>query len=163
MLGDGAPVPRRRVGRPFEDWLKPNKQTGCLEWTGSTTRYGYGRIRIGRRLYLAHRVAFIRAYGLIPEGKYVCHQCDNPACCNPEHLFLGTQFENMADMYRKGREPNKLGQNNPASKLTDADVRQIRKMYAAGGVSQAALGRKYGVSTVMIGLIVRREKWQHIF
>lgn len=163
MLGDGAPVPRRRVGRPFEDRLKPNGQMGCLEWTGSKTRYGYGRIRIGQRLYLAHRVAFIRAYGLIPDGKYVCHQCDNPACCNPEHLFLGTQFENMADMYRKGREPNKLGQNNPAAKLTDAEVRQIRKMYAEGGISQAALGRKFGVSTVMVGLIVRREKWQHIF
>ena len=163
MLGDGAPVPRRRVGRPFEDRLRPNGQTGCLEWTGGTTRYGYGRIRIGQRLYLAHRVAFIRAYGLIPEGQYVCHQCDNPACCNPEHLFLGTQFDNMADMYRKGREPNKLGQKNPAAKLTDDDVRQIRKMYAAGGVSYSALGRKFGVSTVMIGLIVRREKWQHIF
>ena len=163
MLGDGAPIRGRRVGRPFEDWLKLNEQTGCLEWTGTKTPYGYGRIRISQRAYLAHRVAFIRAHGLIPEGMYVCHQCDNPSCCNPEHLFLGTQTENMADMYKKGRQPNRLGENNSASKLTDDQVRQIRMMYAEGGISQGALGRQFDVSTVMIGLIVRREKWKHIF
>lgn len=79
------------------------------EWVGDclvyppTKRDGYGRIRVDGKSWLAHRFSWVLANGPIPEGMYVCHRCDNPPCINPEHLFLGTQTDNMRDMAAKGR------------------------------------------------------------
>ncbi len=78
-------------------------ETGCWEWIGSTVKGGYGRVRYLGQLKLAHCVAWTVMRGQIPAGLKVCHQCDNPCCCNPDHLFLGTQKENMRDCIAKGR------------------------------------------------------------
>ena len=79
------------------------KGNGCLEWTGGKDRSGYGAILVGGRQTGTHRLAWVLANGPIPSGMYICHQCDNPACCDIDHLFLGTPSDNARDRERKGR------------------------------------------------------------
>lgn len=84
--------------------LTRSPANGCLEWSGVTNRRGYGRLQVQGRMVLTHRLAWELANGSIPEGMNVLHRCDNPPCCDPEHLFLGTQKDNVADMIAKGRK-----------------------------------------------------------
>jgi len=108
VTGTRAPI-SERLNRRLE--VNPN---GCLEWTGGTTKDGYGLIRVESKVRYTHRVAWTLKRGPIPPGIKVLHHCDNPPCCETEptegypdgHLFLGTQFDNMADMVAKGRQVN---------------------------------------------------------
>jgi len=98
--------------RTLEDrfWSKiQDRDNGCKEWVASTNRLGYGTTRIERKFYLAHRFVWELTKGPIPEGLCVLHSCDNPPCCNIEHLWLGTRDDNNKDRMRKGR-----GRSNPA-------------------------------------------------
>lgn len=81
-------------------WSKVDRGTDdeCWDWKGSTNRYGYGRMRIRGRLYYVHRIVWELFYGPIPEGKLVLHKCDNSLCVNPNHLYIGTQSDNMSDL-----------------------------------------------------------------
>lgn len=90
--------------------LQPN---GCIEWTGYTDRKGYGRFSSVGGEVLCHRIAYAQHFGVSVTGKYVLHRCDNPRCCNPQHLFLGTNQDNMDDMVRKGRSTRRYGKDNP--------------------------------------------------
>jgi DNA-binding XRE family transcriptional regulator len=105
----------------------------------------------------AHRVAYEVYRGPIPDGMHVCHKCDNRICVNPDHLFLGTHAENMADMSKKNRQAR--GADNGSAKLTEIDVRAIR---AENSKSQSELGKDYGVSQSYISKIKRRESWKHV-
>jgi hypothetical protein len=135
--------------------------TACWNWTGSQTR-GYGVMNIGSsRTQLAHRVAWIVANGSIPDGLLVCHRCDNPACCNPAHLFLGTDRDNHNDKIAKGRArapAPKRGESNCRAKLTAKEVLSI----LADRRSNVALAREHAVSPSLISLIRRGGVWKHL-
>lgn len=149
-------------------WLKVDIRgpDECWEWQGACAR-GYGRVIAtapSRRLLYAHRVAWELAYGPIPEGMLVCHHCDNKGCCNPSHLFVGTQSDNMRDAFTKGRlhVPDSVGEKNTNSKLTNRQAVEIRKENATGRYTQVELGVIYGVSQQTISRIVNRKLWKHV-
>jgi hypothetical protein len=135
--------------------------TGCHEWQGNRFQSGYGRIKVGGREHRAHRFIWTCAIGPIPEGKLLLHRCDNPPCVRLDHLFLGTNADNMADMVTKGRASKNQtrtyasGGTHHNAKLTDAQVMELRGRYDAGGTSQAALAAEYGVSQALVSQIIR--------
>lgn len=136
----------------------------CIEWRGARHRQGYGSQRVGGRTVLAHRVAFERANGPIPNGLHVLHRCDNPPCVNPEHLFLGSHQDNMDDRQRKGRTrtPEALcGSASSCARLTEVDAGVIRHL-AECDVNQGRIARLYGVSQTMVSRIKLRKAWAHV-
>lgn len=150
-------------------WSKVDKTENCWLWRGAKYRGGYGAFRIDSNIQTtAHRVAYILTYGELPKNLIVCHSCDNRLCVNPSHLFIGTQQDNIDDMFRKGRQAKKellghkqVGELNHAAKLTEAIVLEIRELFKLG-FSQADIGRKTGVSRLNIWNIVHHKSWTHI-
>jgi hypothetical protein len=133
--------------------------TGCVLWAGTLDHRGYGILTSGthgrgRRSFRAHRVAWELARGAIPEGLCILHACDNRACVNVDHLFLGTHLDNMADRSRKERQANR--------KLTAQTVRLIRARYRAGGVSQQQLADDHGVHQNTISRTIRGVSWMQV-
>lgn len=148
-------------------WAKVTKgaESACWEWQASRDPLGYGffRMSMGESMWRSNRVAWTLTHGSIPDGMIVCHRCDNPPCCNPAHLFLGTDADNCADRVAKGRSSRMIthfGETSPNAKLTAAQVEEIRLRYAAGGIFQRELGEEFGVSQTQIGRIVRRVRWK---
>lgn len=142
----------------------------CWEWTACRGTDPYGNIRYGffgfrGKNQLAHRIAWVIANGDIPEGMQVLHKCDNPGCCNPAHLFLGTPADNMQDKCNKGRQSHCgtkspcHGTKSPHAKLTEETIREIRLRYQAGGIRHKDLAAEYGVAKSLIARIIRRESW----
>ena len=129
--------------------------SGCWLWLGALNAHGYGTIRndlISGRL--AHRYSWALANGkTIPNDTFVCHACDNPACVNPDHLFLGTQKDNMRDMHRKGRNAP-----SPTTKLTENQVREIRKSTDRN----KDIADRYGMNPSTISNIRARRIWSHV-
>jgi hypothetical protein len=138
---------------------KINAETGCLEWTGGTVTGGYGAVWFNGKMRRAHRVAYELFCGPIPEGDDVCHECDNPRCINPKHLFAGSTADNIADMFAKGRNNCARGSSQGLSKLTESDVIAIR---SAQGKLLRELAGQYGVHFTVISKIRRGKIWAHI-
>lgn len=132
----------------------------CWTWTGRTNRDGYGEIG-GRQLTtpMVHRIVWRLVNGSIPASMKVLHRCDNPPCCRPDHLFLGTTQENVADMVSKGRQSR--GMSRPNVKLSDEHVRQIR-MLLQQGVCRKDIARIFGVCRSTVGHIATRRQWSHV-
>lgn len=139
-------------------WSKMNVASPeeCWPWKTGFHTAGYGQCYPDTKTKYAHRVAFEIAKGEIPEGMSVLHKCDNPPCCNPDHLFLGTRADNMKDMDQKGRRP--LGIQSVVAKITDEDVVRIRILYHKGGMTQKQIGKMYGLCQTHIGHIVTGRK-----
>lgn len=150
-------------------WPQVHKTSGCWEWRGmrdSRNRYGLFFVANGMTRISAHRFSWLIAGRSIPQGLYVCHHCDNTICVNPDHLFVGTQKDNMQDCVQKGRMANRPAESYPHgerhynARLTGAAVNAIRQRYAQGGVTYQDLGSIYGVTPTNIGAIVRGQTWQ---
>lgn len=181
---------RTAVGRVDRFWSKVNKdgpvcreELGpCWVWTAGLTPWGYGTCSPKHGSPYAHRAAWIMANGPIPDGLWVLHRCDAPACVRSEHLFLGDVADNNADKTRKGRQARKethgeyhargashgsethpekfKGEGNNKAKLTEAQVIEIRAR--TGEASNAALGREFGVKAAAVGRIRRGLTWRHL-
>jgi len=147
----------------LESRLDKSPASGCWLYLGARLPRGYGIIGAGgkRKKIYAHRAAWIVWRGPIPEGMHVCHRCDNPPCCNPDHLFLGTRSDNMRDCVQKNRlnVGDRRGTNNGRAKLSEEQVREIRECYAKGGVSQSQLAAKFNIWQTHISRIIRRQAW----
>ena len=162
----------------------------CWEWQAGKNRQRvagkmqktYGNfmpvVINGKIEYRAHRIAFLLSGGKLSKKKpFVLHKCDNQACCNPDHLKAGDQTDNMRDRKKAGRgnhptgdrnglrkhpESVARGERNAASKLTEDQVREIRRIFESEKISKSELGRMFGVSNPLIGYIIRRQSWAHV-
>jgi len=151
-------------------WNKVDKRGSeeCWNWHAAKNSAGYGNFWFDGGFKLAHRVAYRLENKENPGGMCVCHSCDNPACVNPNHLWLGSHKENMEDMSHKSRHnapdpPNSSGENHPNSKLSNKEVKEIRRKYEETKVTQYDLANEYSVSQTTIGEIVRGEKYTDTF
>ena len=141
--------------------------SSCWNWTGAISPYGYGCFGISsnRRAEHAHRVSYRLYVGPIPEGMFVLHRCDNRRCVNPKHLLLGTQEDNMDDMMAKGRRAygdkvaNK-GEANPRAKLTEQQVRRIRRL--KGRLQSRIIARIYGIEKSAVLRIWNGKLWRSV-
>lgn len=125
----------------------------CLVWTYSNSKEGYGFIKIAGKTKRVHRVVWELEHGEIPEGMVVRHTCDNPPCAKLLHLVLGTKQDNSTDMIERGR--SKKNEDSGKSTLSDADVEEIRRLYAARKHSQRELAAMFGTSQSWVSKLVR--------
>jgi hypothetical protein len=144
--------------------IDKDAETGCWHWTGLKDVRGYGRINIwspaikNTKYELAHRASYRLHCGEIPDGMVILHKCDTPSCCNPEHLSIGTQRDNIRDMDQKGRRTVLTGEKHYKATLTVEAVRDIKSM-TRRPIEYAEL---YGVSRTVICNIQKGRNWAHV-
>lgn len=146
----------------FMKKVYPEPNTGCWLWGGLSNMKGYGvmtkKLSDGRKVIGAHRVSYYLFKGPFDYKLCVCHQCDNPSCVNPDHLFLDTVFGNNEDMVKKGRSCK--GEARPGARLTEIQVREIRAKYATGQYTYRELAKEYKMHDV--NHVINGKGWRHI-
>ena len=147
-------------------WAKVQKADGCWLWQGHL-HHGYGRLGANGK-FRAHRMSWELHYNDIPPTFCVCHHCDNPACVNPTHLFLGTRADNSADMARKQRhhlkrfpEDARRGEQIGTAKLAENDIKLIRQ-YRMNGRIPKDIAAQFSISISQTWRIIRRSSWRHV-
>lgn len=145
----------------FMKWVCPTTTIHgeCWTWVGSKNAHGYGRFGINGKNYYAHRIAWQIKHGDIPDGMSVCHKCDRTSCVNPNHLFLGSQKDNLNDASTKGRTSR--GSHRPKAKLREGQIKEII-LLKSQGIKQKQIALKFGVGQATISRIVHRTKWKHV-
>ena len=169
--------PVRGKSTPIERVLariEKDESTGCWNFQGAKNESGYGIVGLGRRGYgndRAHRVAYRHFVGETPAGMFVCHKCDNPACCNPDHLFLGSAKDNSQDMLKKGRgskpprNEHDRGSYRYNAKLDEEMVKELRKRAAGGETGYSiwkSLKETTGVSMSVVYRVLSGKTWRHV-
>lgn len=147
----------------FMSKILPEPNSGCWLWAAGDNGYGYGVFHIKRKNWAAHRISWQIHNGSIPDGLCVLHKCDVPACVNPDHLFLGTQADNMNDMTKKGRRqmpPTAAGVENGNVKLTEMQVRVIHRLAANKAMTQPEIASYFGVVRGTVAKIKGGFSWQ---
>jgi len=140
---------------------KLNKlDNGCWEWSAGLDKDGYGKFWLDRREIRSHRAAWLFHTGSIAgPDVFVCHKCDNPKCCNPDHLFAGTSRDNINDMVAKGRALS--GERNNSSSLTGEQVDEIRRLYATGKHASRKLAKQFNSAKSTILRIIHGHTWKY--
>ena len=151
-------------------WSKVDKKSDneCWNWLGFKNKLGYGRTWINDKGYYAHRVIYNLAYPNVitlnaPKSNddigFLLHTCDNPSCCNPKHLFVGTHLDNMRDKVAKGRSPNFSGDKGPRCKLSMSQAKEIRELRKSG-ISAKELAIKFNISLASIKTLLRGDSYK---
>lgn len=135
----------------FVEKVRIGNADDCWIWTGSRKSTGYGTFNVSGKTHSAHRIAYRLCNGDIRDGQIVRHSCDNPSCCNPNHLLSGTQSDNMRDMSERMRTCGQL--------LSDVDALEIRRLYLEEGVKQADISRRYGVTKSTVSAVIRGKNF----
>ncbi len=134
--------------------------TNCWEWQRGKTFGGYGITTINGIRARTHRLSYELFVGKIPKGLHVLHSCDNPACCNPKHLRVGTNYDNVQDRQNKNRQAK--GIRHGRHKLSEQDIQEIRKLYATGNYTQQEIADSFGMSRSHICNILKNNYWKHV-
>jgi hypothetical protein len=151
---------RRPLAERFWQYLKPGAPDACWEWSGSRDPHGYGRIQRGGRHgghVKAHRASYEMHHGPIPDGLVVRHKCDNPPCCNPAHLEVGTMRDNSRDMAARGRSAAQRGHDNGRTKVPDVAIVAMRERCARGEIPRE-VAAAYGVTEKWLSAVLRGER-----
>ena len=156
-----APNRSKPVEDAFREKYLPDPQTGCWVWKASFMKTGYGQFnpRNGKTV-TAHRFSYQLHKGEIPKGLFVCHTCDNRACVNPKHLWLGTNAENLKDMREKGRAKYNppIGERNHSAKITEKQAAEIFK----SKLPVRKLAERFKLSEAAIHAIQTGKTWKHV-
>jgi hypothetical protein len=153
----------RRIGisteHRFSTSYEVNPVSGCWEWLGACNSKGYGRMWLKPRVVQAHRYSLATYTGKALRKMSALHHCDNPRCVNPEHLFAGTQRDNVVDCYRKGRKLR--AGKHPNARLEPGDIPVIKQL-RANGFTYRAIAARYSMSVAAIYKICIDRAWTHI-
>lgn len=156
------PYTQKEIDRVFSKIEKTPTEKGCLLWTGGKNKMGYGMVNIRGKTKKAHRTIWEIFHGRpIKKGMCICHNCDVPGCCNPDHLYEGTHQDNMNDMFRRNRQNKVSGELHGRSKLKDEDILKIRELNASG-TNTYKLAEMFGTGPAKISEIVTGKAWKTV-
>ncbi len=157
--------PHIDIRKRFESKIEKNPVTGCWIWKGCGSHQSYGKFRIGGRkgrMWYAHRAAWLIYHKEDPAERSVCHSCDVKHCVNPEHLFLGSQKDNMRDASAKGLLKQPQGQDSVNAKLTNRQVREMRKKHKDKEIPLRLLAKEYEISKSQAWNIISGSQWKEV-
>ncbi len=153
----------KTIEQRYPDRIKVGLPNECWEWQASKNKDGYGQVWIEQKLVRTHRLSYHLAHPdwLIDSEEQVLHKCDNPPCCNPNHLFPGTQLDNIRDRDKKNRQARQKGESCGRAKLTELEVWKVFEMKSSG-LSGREIARQTGMSNQHISRILTKKAWNHL-